>query len=151
MRARVSHGERDDYLRIEGFGSLLRKISFGVEGEPVIARRQARVRRKQIAQASVIIRCTFADDFPDRCRCLLLQHYGNAACRSARRNIQNVCRDGAHAIAVCKIKNRLSCGLARIGSVASTAFAAGIFRASRFKKFPQPDFRYLSLFVTRDA
>lgn len=151
MRARVSHGERDDYLRIECFDSLVRKISSGIEGEPVIARRQARIRRKQIAQASVLVRYTFADVFPNSRRSLLLQHYGNAACRTARRNIQNVCRDGAHAFAVCELINRLSCGLARIGSVASTAFAAGIFRASRFKKFPQPDFRYLSLFVTRDA
>ncbi len=65
MRFCVSHNERDYYLRIERFDSLARKISFGVKSEPVIARRQARVRRKQIAQASVIVRHTFAEEFPD--------------------------------------------------------------------------------------
>ncbi len=87
MRGGVAHDERYYYLRIERFDSLLREISFGVEGEPILARRQSRVRRKQIAQASVIVRDTFADEFPNCCRTLLLQHYGNAACRTARRNI----------------------------------------------------------------
>jgi len=107
MRACIPHVERDDYLRIKPFDALLRKISSGIEGEPVIARRQARVRRKQIAQASVIIRCTFADVFPNSRRSLLLQHYGDAARGTARRNIQNVCSDGAHAFAVCEMRNRL--------------------------------------------